>query len=191
MKHKKLISLFSFALITSLGTWYFLKANKKTHIVKEQNQSEVVKKNESALSKNAQVPKAKKVQQDKVTNTPKKNSQRRTISSTKSARKDLLITNKYNPDWQKRYLKSIQRSFFDEKVKIDIKHLRSLVHVKYNKGRLAEKVKVKITRENGRTTSYTALVDAQTGSLINSWNPTRYEFKEKLTLDARGTEFAP
>lgn len=193
MKHKKLLSLCLIALMTSLTAWYFLKNSKKVKQVQTQNQNLDQKKNISkSASHSHQEKKIKQSQMIKKPNHPIVNrTVNRSISSTQDVPKNLVITNKFNPNWQKRYLKNITRSFFDEKVKVDIKHLRSLVYVKYNKGRLAEKVKVSITRENGRSSSYTALVDAQTGSLINSWNPTRYEFKEKLTLDGRGAEFTP
>lgn len=191
MKNKKLISFFFIASFAAVSIWYNLQsADKKLEKNVSNEKSDPSR--ALVLSKTSQVNVDTKTSSVTSSVNQKKNHHNngRTISSTKNVPKDLIITNQFNPEWKSQYLKNIERSFFDEKVKVDIEHLRSLVYVKYNKGRLAEKVKVSITRENGRYSSYTALVDAQTGSLINSWNPMRYEFKDKITLEGRGAEFA-
>lgn len=102
---------------------------------------------------------------------------------------DVKISNTFNSAWKDQFKLNLEKSFGEEKVDINIKHIKSLVYVKYNSGLLAEKIKVNLKRSNGDTSSYMALVNSETGSIINTWDRTRYEFKKRLILDGKGAEF--
>jgi hypothetical protein len=103
--------------------------------------------------------------------------------------KKLVIKNKFNPNWDKVFTKRINKNFFEEKIQLEVKHQQSLVYVRFGEGTLAEKVHVTITREDGRYSSYTALVNSENGMIINTWNPIRYEYRQKFVLDAQGAGY--
>lgn len=209
MKDKRpvitLLTVASIATIVSIAVFQWKSHQQSNHKTKLTTKISPQQRTPAAISKSHK-PQTNllktKIKTKKMNNIPaniapipasKKEAQtyngRQLSSTTESELKELKIVNSFNPNWEKNYLKNIQRSFFDEKVKVEIKHLRSLVYVKFKEGRLAEKVKVAITRENGRQSSYTALIDSETGAMINSWNASRYEFRDSVSLNGKGAEF--
>lgn len=130
----------------------------------------------------------------KVNSTPKVKPlifKKREISSAKKIDNpnDLVVTNKFNPNWKEVTSKNILRNFKEQDVKLNLEHVKSMIFVKYNTGILAEKIKVELTLPSGKKSRYMALVDSETGSIINTWNRTRYEFRERLVLEGKGAEF--
>ena len=60
--------------------------------------------------------------------------------------------------------------FQDPSTKLFIMPEKSVVKVEEQGARFAEIVQVKFLKKNGKKTSYSALIDSQSGELIRSWN---------------------
>jgi hypothetical protein len=85
--------------------------------------------------------------------------------------KELKSINEPDSDWQNllaNYLLDTQES----DTVLFLKHLKSGIMVRGDQGRYTEEVLVTFQLSNKNISSYIALVDAQTGSLINTWSPT-------------------
>lgn len=88
--------------------------------------------------------------------------------------KDASPLNKPHKEWKKRLGNEILR-FMRPETKVYLKKLESLTV--YEKGRPlhVEKVHVKLTTPEGRLFSYNALVDSETGKVVETWNQTNHE----------------
>ena len=170
MKHyKKYLLFLSFILLVVL-----YQVNKRAPIsIKEEDvvKEEVIKKELKKVSKTDN--KVSKKVKPLIFN-------KREISSVKNISNpdDLKVTNKFNPKWESITRKNILRNFKGQKVDLKIKHVKSLVYVKYNTGVLAEKVKVEIKLASGKVSRYNALVNSETGTIINTWNNEYEKFKK-------------
>lgn len=96
---------------------------------------------------------------------------------------DIQPVNKVRKDWKKLYLKRVTQHF-DNEYKTSITHKKSLIFFMHGQAYNAEKVLVSITRPDGLKNRFEALIDSQTGRVINRWGGTRYEFKKPFTLEA-------
>lgn len=101
----------------------------------------------------------------------------------------LKYSNKVNPNWKEDYRRKFLRMSAIKKVqKLKIESIKSIVKIKNNTARNLEHIKVSYLQENGDPFSFEALVDSETGSLIRSWNKTRYEFKKSISFNPKGHE---
>jgi hypothetical protein len=96
----------------------------------------------------------------------------------------LKIINQVNQSWQQLYQKRLNQQGELSELSIELK--KSLLKVKKGIGRNLEHVKVSFKRADGSPFSFEALVDSQTGSPIQTWNKTHYEFNQDLKLDPSG-----
>lgn len=101
----------------------------------------------------------------------------------------LKYSNSVNPDWKKTYKRRFLKMAAIKKVQsLKIEPIKSIVKIKNNTARNLEHIKVSYLQENGDPFSFEALVDSETGSLVRSWNKTRYEFKKSISFNPKGQE---
>lgn len=100
---------------------------------------------------------------------------------------DIKYINKTNPEWQKAYTGKLLRLGKAKTVSdLKIEHQESLIQVKRKAARNLEHIKVSYLDENGNPFAFEALVDSETGSMVRSWNQTRYEFKKPMAFSIDG-----
>ncbi len=100
----------------------------------------------------------------------------------------VVFSNRVSKKWQQNYKSNITRMLDGTTAprSIRLTRKRSLIRFRGNVGRYLEHVLVQMTKADGSPYSYEALIDSQTGSLVRSWNKTRYEFKQKSILNLSG-----
>ena len=98
---------------------------------------------------------------------------------------DLEMMNKINPNW-KHILSSELLRFQKDDTKLMIKEEFSIIQVQEGKGHYTEQIIVTYVLKNGTVSSFRALVDSETGAIVETWDKTIHEnFKRertKLTL---------
>lgn len=82
--------------------------------------------------------------------------------------------NKPHKEWKKRFGSDLLR-FMRPETKVFLKKLESLTIYKKGHPFYVEKVHVKLTTPEGRLFSYNALVDSETGKIVETWNQTNHE----------------
>lgn len=95
----------------------------------------------------------------------------------------LSMINKINPNWKDVLGHELIR-FQHNDTKVMIKEEFSIIQIQNEKGRYAEQVVVTYVLKNGATNSFRALVDSETGSILETWDKTIHEDykKEKANL---------
>ena len=93
-------------------------------------------------------------------------------------------SNKRVSDWKQKFLNTLKVQNSDIAMNaVKIKHKRSIIKKENKTSRNLEHIVVRLKLANGNPFSYEALVDSETGTMIRSWNKTRYERREPTVLD--------
>ena len=90
----------------------------------------------------------------------------------KDLKKELIISNKVNPNWQESLGNELLR-FQEESTKVIVKDLGSFIQTRGGKGLFVNKVYISYLLDNGARSSFNALVNSETGKMIHTWNKTR------------------
>jgi hypothetical protein len=175
---KKIILLFSCCFIIAFISFFTLKDEKQLKVTKTKNTSEVQHKksqkpandNQKPLPKHQVSKKAKDKKEDKSSRTPAAVPPQKTYVHIKTS-------NRYNKNWKKKALSNIKRNLND-KFKVEIKHKKQNVLRNGTEKKLIEEVLVTIEHESGIKSNYTALVDSETGAIIDTMQRTEFEKKD-------------
>ncbi len=81
----------------------------------------------------------------------------------------LHYLNEINPQWQELTLEELKR-FQTSDVKIQIIPVQSLLQITNNDARYIEKIIVNMTRADDREESFNALIDSETGAILQTFN---------------------
>ncbi len=100
---------------------------------------------------------------------------------------ELKFINSPNQKWKeiytKRYINTIGTNLSKN---LKVEHKKSLIKVHFDQGRYLEHIVVSNVDEKGNPFSFEALIDSETGTMVRSWNKTRYEFNRSPKIDTRG-----
>jgi hypothetical protein len=100
------------------------------------------------------------------------------------------LTNKISQDWKKRATKNLSKVWkSSHKNALDIKSLKSAIFVKNGIGKNVEHVLVSVTNDKGLPASFEAYIDSENGKIVQSWNKTRYEYRDDFKINPQGLEF--
>lgn len=96
---------------------------------------------------------------------------------------DLPMVNTISPEWKEKMGKDLMR-FQDIDTKVLVQNEQSVIKIIEGKGQFLEQVSVTYLLKNGNRNSFRALVDSQTGMVIETWDRTIHERlgKQKKTL---------
>ena len=94
----------------------------------------------------------------------------------------LEMTNKINPNWKDILGHELIR-FQTEDTKVMIKEEFPIIQISNEKGRYVNQVIVTYIEKDGMTNSYRALVDSETGSVIETWDKTIHENLKKQRVN--------
>jgi hypothetical protein len=86
----------------------------------------------------------------------------------------LEMMNKINPKWKNILGHELLR-FQNNGTKVLIKEEFSIIQIKEDKGRYVEQVIITYVLKNGSVNSYRALIDSDTGSIVETWDKTIHE----------------
>ncbi|MDO9181379.1 MAG: hypothetical protein Q7U04_03180 [Bacteriovorax sp.] len=86
----------------------------------------------------------------------------------------LEMTNKISPNW-KEILGAELLRFHDKDAKVMIKDEFSIIRIQNGKGHYLEQIIVTYVLKDGANSSYRALVDSETGAVMETWDKTIYE----------------
>lgn len=119
-------------------------------------------------------------------------SKERVIVGEKLPLRAVSFSNSVNPNWKENYKNRFFKHIPKGKVKdFKIEKKKSILKVHKKVGTYLEHVLVSFIRPDGTPFSFEALINSQTGIAIQTWNKTRYEFRDSLKLDASGRELSP
>ena len=145
-------------------------SNKKSNVVKEEDQSKKGK--EISQKYNKEDPllekKEKKIKQG--------NKMKGFFNQEdkKFDKKKYKFSNTKNEDWEIE-LKNRLLDSLDDKPELTIKKERSLIKILKDKARYIEQAQIIIDHEDGRQDSFRALIDSESGKIIRSWDRTIHE----------------
>lgn len=88
--------------------------------------------------------------------------------------KPLVFINHFNPEW-KDMLGEYLLKFQEVDTKVFIQRQRGLIKLEESGARLVEEVLVNYLRPQGGQSSFKALIDSQSGEIIQTWNKTVHE----------------
>lgn len=86
----------------------------------------------------------------------------------------LEMINKINPKWKNILGQELLR-FQNNDTKVLIKEEFSIIQIQEEKGRYAEQVIITYVLKNGSVNSARALIDSETGSIVETWDKTIHE----------------
>lgn len=143
-----------------------------------------IKSSESKVSRKiASIPSLKK----EITPKAQQKDLKKDISSTHNKTKAVNIINQ---NWKELAYKKLSFTWGNKAGRqIDIEQIKPTVYVKHGIAKNVEHVKIKLTDEKGKRSNYEAYIDKETGSILHTWNRTRYEYKKKFYFNAAGKEF--
>jgi hypothetical protein len=87
---------------------------------------------------------------------------------------DLEMINSVSPTWKDDMGVELMR-FQDTETKLLVKEEKPIIKVQNGKGRFLEEVIITYLMKNGNQSSFKALVDSETGSLVETWDRTIHE----------------
>lgn len=174
MKDKRKI-LFFIVIALAITTLLIIRPSTKNITAKYETKKDQHPKKQSKWQDRsiASVPQAKKVK--KIAN--------RVVIGDQKAEK-ISYSNSVSKDWKTNYAKHFNRMLYGQKVQdFKVKVKRSVVQVKNSIGRNLEHVIVSYKKPNGDPFAFEALIDSETGMMVQSWNKTRYEFKRPYKIE--------
>ena len=86
----------------------------------------------------------------------------------------LRMVNEINPDWKDIMGQDLMR-FQPEDTKLMVKEEVPVIKIKDGQGRFLEQVTITYLQKNGSRSSFKALVDSGTGSVVETWDRTIHE----------------
>ena len=94
------------------------------------------------------------------------------------------LTNKVSENWESKFSTSFQKSLVGVQAgSFQVKKQRSIIKKVNKSSRIFKHVIVRYRNALGNPYSFEALIDAETGSMVQSWNRTRYEKRLPIALD--------
>lgn len=87
---------------------------------------------------------------------------------------DLPMINSLSPNWKETMGHNLMR-FQDEETKLFVKEELPVINIEDGKGRFLEQVLVTYLSKDGNKSSFKALVDSETGALVETWDRTIHE----------------
>jgi hypothetical protein len=100
------------------------------------------------------------------------------------------IINTVNKDWKKLARKKLAFTWGHKIGRIiEIESIKPAIYVKHGIGKNVEHVKISLTDENGKYSGYEAYIDSESGSIIQTWNRTRYEVNKGISISSKGRGF--
>jgi hypothetical protein len=96
--------------------------------------------------------------------------------------KTIKFVNKENPKWQKELHQNLMRFAEDVYKEVVIYPEHSYVLYEDKVARYVENVRIKITKKDGKQSSYNAQVDSMTGEVLKTWNRTIHEPSDKQII---------
>jgi hypothetical protein len=115
---------------------------------------------------------------------------RKVIGSSK-----FKLTNTISKNWKEKAYQNLSKVWsssqktFQKKTPIEIKSLKSAIFVKNGIGKNIEHVLVNLINDKGLPASFEAYIDSENGKIVQSWNKTRYEYREGFSISPTGREF--
>lgn len=100
------------------------------------------------------------------------------------------IVNSVNKDWKKLATKKLEFTWGHKAGRlIEITNIKPAIYVKHGIAKNVEHVRIALTNEKGKRSGYEAYINSETGSIIQTWNRTRYEFNKPLSASGKGKGF--
>jgi hypothetical protein len=96
------------------------------------------------------------------------------IEKYKDESVELSMVNKISPDWKETLGKDLLK-FQAEDTKIIIKDELQLIKIQDDKGQYLEQVVITFLLKNGDQNSFRALINSETGAVIDTWDRTIHE----------------
>jgi hypothetical protein len=90
---------------------------------------------------------------------------------------DLEMTNDINPDWKEMMGNNLLK-FQPEGTKILVKEEKPVIQIDEGKGKYLEQVLITYLKKDGSQSSFKALIDSETGAIVQTWDRT---INERLT----------
>lgn len=89
--------------------------------------------------------------------------------------RDLAIINKVNKNWKKILTHDLLR-FQKPETKLFVKDEGAFIRIRNNQGRHVNQVSLTFKQHTGMLSSYRALIDAESGKIIETWDHSRFEY---------------
>lgn len=84
------------------------------------------------------------------------------------------MANRVNKEWKSRLTESLTK-FQPKNVQVKVEHKNSYLQIEQDQGRYLEAVFVETIFADGKANSFNALVDSESGRIVDSWDWSRYE----------------
>jgi hypothetical protein len=187
--------LFSFSFMIALGIYFYTKIKIDDKLVVNRNNYKTFVKNPnrtiaSYSSTNDELDKAqigsskKKVAED-LSRYPLRSGRILVGESAKEFEDpsiNLEVTNKANPNWKSILGMDLLR-MQDESTKVIINEEFPIIKLVDGKGRYYEQVIITYLLKNGDRNSYRALVDSESGLVMETWDRTIHEHMRRKKVD--------
>ncbi len=190
MKNKKVLYSTLCLLLVIWGTIFLIRHPESSKTKNHTNNNEEKAHKEH---KTVKILPQKKIVKRTISSIKKNSNNNPTEQSDKETRKvigggNFQLINKVNPKWKSLAQKNIKNVWFGQN-EIQIKEISKAIIIKHGIGRNVEHVKVSLINNKGLPASFDAYIDSENGTIINSWNKTRYELRTPLKINSKATAF--
>lgn len=104
--------------------------------------------------------------------------------------KKFKLINSISSDWKDKAVKKLSHVWHSSHSNsLEIKSIKSAIFVKNGIGKNVEHVLISITNDKGLPASFEAYIDSESGKIVQSWNKTRYEYRDTFSVSPQGREF--
>jgi hypothetical protein len=187
--NKLLILSFSMIILTVTMTYQYFK-NEQIKLTKHESKKDNERKklHEAHDTKTITVKEPPKAERKVAAVMPAQIHHDRIVVGNIDAKNTFPIANQINKDWKKLATKRLQE-FVPKSSTFSIEPVKSAVFVKHQIGRYVEHVIIEIKKPDGLVSSFDAYIDSQSGTIVQTWNRTKFEIRPDYQLEATGLDF--
>jgi hypothetical protein len=195
MKNKKKL-IFSFSCLMLAGlTLYFFNSTKPQQISSKDLKANSQKEKSSVKDK-PKKSNAKLAQEaNKNKKAPSKQAHRRPAAVLpQKTYVHMKTSNRYDKNWKEKALKNLKRNLNDQ-YQVEIQHKKQNILRHGLDKKLIEEVMVIVTHKSGMKSRYTALINSETGAIIDTMQKTEFEdrdfYKQNLKVTNNTLDLVP
>ncbi|MEX0797927.1 MAG: hypothetical protein WD025_00685 [Bacteriovoracaceae bacterium] len=187
--NKKLVCLLLFFSVLAAGTWFISKNGKYKLALRSKSAPTSIQKDEDGKEKTRISPQNKFAdEKDKLANKKSKEEKKQdkeeknqaTASNSRGVAS--VPKGKDKKNWSANLSRRLTNQLKAYQAKPKIKSLGSSKIKIQSSFQDVEHVLISIDKGNGNVSSYEAYIHPKTGSVLRTWNQTRFEFREPLAL---------
>lgn len=111
------------------------------------------------------------------------------MKAEETVSRDITSTNKEATKLEQKIIDHYSQVFEEVETKVSLEYMQTIILEEDAHSSSMQVYKVSLDQGLGNKSRFLAMIDPETGSIVKTWNHTRYEFKRPLRISGEGQEF--